>query len=185
MAGCGCRSVTGWGRAAGSDGHARAGSGCCRPRRPPPPACVSWATAASVWGPAPPPPRPSDEASGTASFLRILVLPPHPAQLPLGAACEPFPRFLWSRIWGWGVEPSVCRGVQVRGAGMRGVCVGGGVGSVCRGRRNTVCVRMCEVRVCTCMKCECARCMCGGWGRALRRTRRQLAEQGSSTWGPG
>lgn len=166
MAGCGCMSVTGWGCAAGSDGHARAGSGCCRSRRPPPPACVSWATAASVWGPAPPPPRPSDEASGTASFLRILVLPPHPAQLPLGAACEPFPRFLWSRIWGVGCGTKCVQGCARYAWRRYAWCVWRGSGMCVQGsQKYCVCARMCEVCVCRCMKCKCARCVCGG-GRA-------------------
>lgn len=63
----------------------------------------------------------------------------------------------------------MCRGVQVRGAGMRGVCVR--ECDVCAGVAGIlyVCAWMCEVRVRRCMKCKCSRCVCGwGWGTGWR-----------------
>lgn len=155
MAGCGCVSVTGWGRAAGSDGHARAGSGGCRPRCLSPSLRLLGNRSLGLGpGPAPAPPRPSTEASGTASFLRILVLPPHPAQLPLGDACEPFP-FLVEQGLGVGVWSQVCAGVCKCVAQVCVVCVCGecdvcagvaGILYVCMDVRGA-CAQMYEMQV--------------------------------------
>lgn len=101
--------------------HASGGGGCeaavpgaarvgGRLRAPLPPARVSPATAASVWGSAPPPPHPDCgcEASGTASSSGDRILP----QQRVGAACEPFPHLSpWSR--GVGVRAAVGGCVRV------------------------------------------------------------------------
>lgn len=88
-----------------SSDRGASGRGCGRAAGAgaPPPACVSLATAASVWGSAPPPLRPGCgcEASGTASFLRILVPKPRPAAAVRWRPRKPF------RVSPWGAGQGV------------------------------------------------------------------------------
>lgn len=60
------------------------------------------------------------------------------------------------------MEPSVCRGVQVRGAGMRGSW-GGGEYDVCAGVAGILCVHGCARCVCADILSVSVRGVCAGW----------------------
>ena len=92
---------------------------------------------------------------------RILVLPPHPAQLPLGDACEPFP-FLVEQGLGVGVWSQVCAGVckcvaQVCVVRVWGEC------DVCAGVAGILCVHGCARCVCADVLSVTVRGVCAGW----------------------
>lgn len=180
MAGCGCVSVTGWGRAAGSDGHARAGSGGCRPRCPlPQPASPGQPQPRSGARPLPRPAPAKKRLEPHPSFASLScrrILRSCPLETPVSLF-----RFLWSRVWVWGCGAKCVQGCASAWRRYAWCVCAGSVMCVQGSQVYCMCAWMCEVRVRRCMKCKCSRCVCGVGVGALRRTRWQLAKQGSST----